>query len=305
VIRLTGDPASWAAGPCAVAVGTFDGVHLGHRAVLATVRGGSARPAVLTFTNHPATVLRPEEPLPLLTSLDDRLRLIADAGIVVAAVVEFDSAFRELGPEEFVDRYLVAGLGAVLVAVGEGFRFGRGAAGSVTTLRDLGADRGFTVAEIAPVTRKGTQVRSSIIRSLLADGDVAAASAMLGRPHEVVGTVVRGDGRGRTIGIPTANVAVDEGTAMPGRGVYAVTADVAGERHPGVANLGVRPTFGGEDPTLEVHVFDFDGDVYGAPIRVGFVDRIRDERRFDSVDDLVAQIHADMATGRRLLTRGS
>jgi len=305
VIRLHGDPGSWAAGPCAVAIGVFDGVHLGHRAVLAALRGGEARSAVLTFANHPATVLRPEMPLPLLTGLEDRLRLLSEAGIEIAAVVEFDDDFRSLAPELFVDRYLVSGLGAVQVAVGEGFRFGRGAAGSVDMLRDLGRHRGFTVTEVAPVAEGGVQVRSSTIRARLADGDVAGAGALLGRRHEVVGTVVRGDGRGRSIGIPTANIAVPAETAMPRGGVYAVTAEVRGERRSGVANLGVRPTFGGGEPVLEVHLFDFDGDIYGERIRLGFVDRIRDEQRFDSVGDLVAQIHADMAAGRGLLDRGS
>jgi riboflavin kinase/FMN adenylyltransferase len=305
MIRLEGDPGSWEAGPCAVAIGVFDGVHVGHRAVLAAVRRGDALPAVLTFTNHPATVLRPGEPIPLLTSLDDRLRLLSATGIEVAAVVDFDPSFRALEPTEFVDRYLVAGLGAVLVAVGAGFRFGRGATGSVDTLRALGAERGFDVAEVIPVVRDGVQVRSSTIRGLLADGDVAGAADMLGRPHHLNGVVVPGDGRGRTIGIPTANIAVTPGTAIPGRGVYAVTVDVRGERHAGVANLGVRPTFGGEDPTVEVHVLDFDRDVYAEEIRVEFVERIRDEHKFESVAALVTQIHADIEAGRRLLARGS
>jgi riboflavin kinase/FMN adenylyltransferase len=305
VIRLGGNPESWAAGPCAVAIGVFDGVHLGHRAVLGAVRDTGARPAVLTFANHPATVLRPEMPLTLLTDLGERLRLIAAAGIELAAVVEFDTAFSRLSPEEFVDRYLVSGLGAVRVAVGEGFRFGHRAAGTVDTLRRLGTVRGFTVVEVAPVARDGLQVRSSTIRGLLEEGDVATAAGMLGRPHEVSGTVVRGDGRGRTIGIPTANLAVPEDAALPASGVYAVTVESGTDRLPGVANLGVRPTFGGGARTLEVHIIDLERDLYGHQIGVGFVERIRDERKFASVEALVAQVEADIATGRRLLMRGS
>ena len=305
MIRLDGDPGSWRAGPCSVAIGTFDGVHRGHRAVLAAVLGGRAAPAVLTFANHPATVLRPDEPMPMLTDLDDRLHLIAEAGIEVAAVVDFDRRFRELSPAEFADRYLVSGLGAVLVAVGQGFRFGRGAAGSVDTLRLLGADRGFEVVEVAPVSDRGVQVRSSQIRALLSEGAVSSAAELLGRPHSVSGVVIAGDGRGRSIGVPTANITVTPGTAMPAGGVYAVLADVDGDRVPGVANLGTRPTFGGGEPILEVHLFDFSADLYGEPIRVLFVERIRDERKFDSIEALVAQIADDVETGRDLLRRGS
>jgi riboflavin kinase / FMN adenylyltransferase len=305
MIRFDGDPASWEAGPSAVAIGVFDGVHLGHRSVLAALRGSGARPTVLTFAEHPAKLLRPGPSLPMLTTLDERIVLLGEAGIEAVAVVEFDAHFRDLSPEAFVARYLVAGLRSNMVAVGRGFRFGHGASGSVDTLRRLGAAAGFAVAEIHPVDHDGVEVRSSTIRGLLAAGDVAAAAELLGRPHRITGTVVPGDGRGRTIGVPTANLAMTEGIAVPGNGVYAVAVDVTGRSFHGVANLGVRPTFAAATPAVEVHLFDFDEDIYGEAVGVGFVARIRDEQRFESVEALVAQIRDDVAAGRHILARGS
>ena len=303
---LRGDPSTWnpEGERRAVAIGVFDGLHLGHRSVLADLaRRASAQhltPAVLTFDPHPLAVISPEHAPLLLTTLGQRLERFADAGVDLVAVVEFDDEIRWLSPADFVTTVLVDGLGAGLVMVGTDFRFGRDRQGDAEALVALGREHGFDT-EIVSLVGDGEPVSSSHIRRLVASGDVVSAAQLLTRPHEVIGTVVAGEGRGRTIGVPTANVAVPPGVALPAHGVYAVTASSDGDQwlH-GVANLGVRPTFDGANETLEVHLLDTETDLYGAELRVRFIDRIRDEQRFADVDSLVAQIAADIATARRI-----
>jgi riboflavin kinase/FMN adenylyltransferase len=302
VIVLDGPVSSWtsALGACSVAVGVFDGVHVGHRAVFEAQQeiAPDLPRAVLTFSVHPASVLAASGPPPMLTTMDRKLELLEGAGVDAVALIGFDDDVRHIEADDFVRRYLVDGLHAGAVAVGDDFRFGHEAGGTVTTLLTLGSAHGFSVAAVPEVELDGVPVRSTIIRSRLANGEVAEAAALLGRPHDVDGVVVEGDGRGRAIGVPTANLTIPSGLALPGRGVYGVHVAHAGRRLPGVANLGVRPTFHGEEEILEVHLLDVDLDLYGEALRVEFAFRIREERRFESVDALIEQIHDDIGGAR-------
>ncbi len=304
---LRGSHESWVPpeGGAAVAVGVYDGVHRGHQAVLAALRTraeelGGLPVTVLTFDRHPLEIVDPERAPRLLSTEEQKLELLAAHGVDVAAVLAFDEETRALTPDDFAADVLAGALGASVVAVGSDFRFGKGRSGDVEELRTLGLGLGFYVEEL-DLVGDGAPVSSTAIRAAVQAGDVAAAAAGLGRPFSLTGAVVRGEGRGRQIGFPTANLEIDPRLLVPGRGVYAVWATVGGERLPGVVNLGVRPTFGGEVETVEVHVLDFDRDLYGEPVRLDFVDRLRAERKFGGIEELVAQIGRDVAAGRELL----
>jgi len=305
MIIYQGDPAGWEAPGegSAVAIGVFDGVHRGHRRVLGALDAAPVdlvRVAV-TFSTHPAAVLSPAGAPSRLSTLKRRFDLLEDAGVERIAVLKFDQRMRSMEPEDFVRRFLVDGLNARYVAVGRDFRFGVRASGDVDTLIELGERYGFTVVPVDIVTDDGTEIRSTSIRDALEAGDVRHAAAMLGRPYEMEGIVVPGDGRGRQLGVPTANVSFPAVLTVPRHGVYAVVATVDGTEYPAVANLGTRPTFDSGDVILEVHVLDMDRDLYGKQVRVAFIDRIRDERRFASGDELATQIHADIDTARGIL----
>lgn len=286
----------------AVAIGVFDGVHRGHTSVFNALRSaaGDVPVCALTFGVHPIGIVNPDSPPLLLATLERRLELLEDAGVDAVAVIEFDTEVRHLTPEEFIDAYLVAALRATTVSVGEGFRFGYGAEGTVDTLRLAGRSRNFEVVETPIVDLHGTQVRSSSIRAAIATGAVELAARMLGRPFEIEGVVVRGDGRGRTIGYPTANITMPGGLVRPAGGVYAVRCNVDGVVMDGVSNVGTRPTFGGGPETIEVHLLDADIDLYGKTVLVEFIDRIRNEQRFASVDALVSRIEADVEVARAI-----
>lgn len=295
----------------AVAVGNFDGVHRGHQALVSAAlacAGALGRPAVaLTFDPHPAQVLAPERaPRRLMTS-SQKQEALAALGVDVLAVLPFTSRLAALSPEEFVAQVLKGALGASSVVVGEGFRFGAGRAGDVALLRLLGGQSGFDLVEVEAVREGSLPVSSTRIREALAAGDVLAAATLLGRPYFVDGLVVRGEARGRTLGFPTANLA-PENEILPRSGVYAArvrVGDGAGEGEPGsaVVNLGFRPTFGegGGEPRLEAHLLDFAGELYGQTLRVSFMARLRDERRFPGKDALRAQIGEDVARARAVL----
>jgi riboflavin kinase / FMN adenylyltransferase len=305
-------------GPCtrpsegaAVAIGVFDGVHLGHQHVLAEARRLAAerraRSAVVTFDRHPAAVVRPESAPKLLTDLDQRLELLAALGMDLTYVVCFDEARSKESAEDFIDTVLVDCLAAKAVVVGADFHFGHQRRGNVELLRAVGRTAGFEVDGIELLASKeegATAISSTAIRAALAAGDLASANRMLGRPHEVRGTVVEGDRRGRELGYPTANVAVPADICLPADGIYAgwhLRPD--GTAHPTAINLGRRPTFYADAETslLETHLLDFDGDLYDEPARVVFVARLRDEVRFDSVDDLVRQMATDVDEARAVL----
>jgi len=302
---FTGDPTGWNPDGerYAVAIGVFDGVHRGHLAVLRALKQEvpDLPKAALTFGTHPVSVITGSESPPALSSLKDRLNLFAEAGLDAAAVIDFTDETRTLSPAEFVDTYVVEGLNAKAVAVGTGFRFGADAKGTVDTLRILGQDRGFTVIETPIVDLHGTEVRSSAIRAAIASGGVELAARMLGRRFAISGVVVQGDARGRTIGFPTANVTMPPSLVRPAGGVYAVLCTVDGVTYPGVCNVGTRPTFGGSTEMIEVYLFDIDIDLYGKDMRVEFVDRIRNEQRFASVDALVSQIRTDVQQAKMIL----
>lgn len=298
-----------------IAIGVFDGVHLGHRKILdemvAEAGAAGAESIALTFDPHPDSVLRPESAPPLLTTPEERVALIRARGVSRVVVMTFDRLLAGLTAEEFLKRVLCPQFRPRRLFVGSNFTFGRGGRGNPALLEALGPSLGFDVRVFAPVTMDGEMLSSTLIRQRIQAGLVEWAARALGRPHALRGTVVRGDGRGRELGFPTANVAVPGGLCVPAAGVYAVTvAGVpdAGEAGPwaGVANVGVRPTFpaGKDGVVLEVHLMDFAGDLYGREIEVRFMARLRGERRFASAGALAAQIRHDVAQARAMLKVG-
>lgn len=310
VVRSLGACPEPAAG-CGLTIGAFDGVHLGHRALLAHVhREASARglsTGLVTFDRHPAQVVRPASAPKLLTTLDQKLELLAATGLVDhALVLTFDEARSRESAEEFVEEVLVGCLHAHLVVVGADFHFGHQRRGNVALLERMGAELGFEVAGLPLVeTGEGQVYSSTAVRRLLAEGEVEAAARLLGRPHEVRGPVVEGNRRGREVlGFPTANVAVGEEMCLPAVGIYAGTFRGSdGVERPAALSFGRRPTFYGEGGRLllEAHVLDFDGDLYGQDAAVRFVARIRGEQRFDSVGALREAITDDVRSVRRVL----
>lgn len=274
--------------PRRVAVGEFDGVHLGHREVIA------GADTVLTFEPHPLAVIRPAAAPRLLTDLDTKAELIAGLGVRELVVIPFDQHFAAQGPREFVDEVLVGRLGATDVSVGENFRFGHGAEGDTDM---LAADPRFATRVVRLVELDGEIISSSHIRALVAAGDVEHAARFLGAPFQLRGEVVSGDRRGRLLGFPTANIVPDEHLVYPGHGVYAARADGACA----AVSVGVRPTFGtGRAVLVEAYLLDRDEDLYGRLLRVDFIARLRGERRFETVEALVDQMQADVAQTRRL-----
>lgn len=295
-------------GPTVVVIGNFDGVHLGHRHVVARAREIADRDGLtvvaVTFDPHPMAVLRPEHAPTTLTSLEVRAELLGDAGADAVLAVPFDRGVAAWSPEEFVQRVLVAGLRASAVVVGANFRFGNRAAGDVATLRELGERHRFT-AEGIPLDG-GPQVWSSTyVRMSLAAGDVAGAAEALGRPYSVRGVVVEGDKRGRELGYPTANVPTDALTAVPPDGVYAgrLRRLDTGEVFPAAISVGTNPTFDGERyRRVETYVLDrIDLELYGVEVEVSFVERLRGMVAFDSVEALVEQMKDDVDRARALL----
>jgi len=276
-----------------VAIGTFDGVHLGHREVI----GNSD--TVLTFDPHPMSVIRPEAAPKLLTSPAVKRDLVAALGVEELVVTPFDEDFASRSAEAFVDDVLVGRLGAGSVSVGENFRFGHGAEGDAALLR---AQTAFETRVVPLVEVAGETVSSSHIRGLVAAGEVAQAAEFLGGPFLFEGEVVTGDRRGRELGMPTANLVPDDRMVCPGHGVYAAWA----HGHPAAVNVGVRPTFEtGRGLLVEAHLIDFEGDLYGQELRIAFVERMRGERRFDSADALVEQMHRDVLQAREICARSS
>jgi len=299
------------AGGSAVTIGAYDGVHLGHRRLLAELRGRAASDAlttaVVTFDRHPATVVRPESAPLLLTDLDQKLELLAAEGVDLTVVVPFDEARAHETAEDFVSEVLVGALGVQLVVVGEDFHFGHRRAGNVALLEAMGRGHGFEVVGLGLERADDAEVVSSTrIRALLAAGDVEGAARLLGRHHQVRGTVGRGDGRGGPeLGFPTANVELPGGLALPAEGIYACWYErPSGEVHAAAVSLGRRPTFhpeGRAPVLLEAYLLDFEGDLYGQEARVSFVARLRDEQAFDTVAALVRQMTDDVEAARAVL----
>lgn len=301
---LSGDYRSWdpLPEPSAVTIGVYDGVHLGHQRVLETLQASGLPVVVATFREHPIRTLAPEAAPPLLTTTEQRLALFEQAGVDTVALLEFDDDLRRLPAEEFVEKIIVALFRARLVAVGRGFRFGYDQLGDVGLLRRMGHRYEFTVDDVE-ILESGVPVRSTVIRALIREGDVAAADRLLGRPFRLEGRVVPGDQRGRAIGIPTANLETNPELVVPGAGVYAVRLYWDGTGYDGVANVGKRPTFGGTESVVEAHVLDFSGDLYGKELSVDFIERLRAEQKFDGVGSLIAAIQKDIDSAREILER--
>jgi riboflavin kinase / FMN adenylyltransferase len=290
-----------------LALGNFDGVHRGHRKILERVRRVAdergATSVVMTFDPHPPRVVRPDKAPPLLMTKSQKLEAIEQAGVHGAAIVRFTPEMSRWEPEMFVRTVLVDWLRVAEVWVGANFLFGHDRTGNFTLLRVLGSRYGFRAEKIDPVRYKEFVVSSTRVRRLVSEGRVDEAGALLGHTYSLDGTVVRGDQRGRTIGFPTANLCT-ENELLPPHGVYATTARIRDVVHASVTNVGVRPTVDQSGrTTIETHIFNFDRDIYGAPVRLGFVQRIRDERAFETVEQLRAQIEADCARARVLFDR--
>ncbi|MGH8924804.1 MAG: bifunctional riboflavin kinase/FAD synthetase [Acidimicrobiia bacterium] len=301
MIVLRGHPYEWeVARPTAVTIGVFDGVHLGHRRVIADLvaRSGDLEPAVLTFDPHPLRVLAPDRALKMLTDIDQRLEQFKILGVRVAGILDFPD-IRELLADEFCERVLAGALAAKRVVIGADFRFGRDRGGDSTFLSAAGPRLGFEVEVVDLLDTDDGIVSSTRIRQALLSGQVEEAARMLARPYELKGTVEVGDRRGTQIGFPTANLGVDEDRLIPANGVYAAWAMAGGELQQSVVNIGVRPTFAGSARRVEAHLLHWSGDLYGQSLALRFLSRIRDEKKFEGVDELVAQISSDVeASGR-------
>ena len=290
-----------------LALGNFDGLHRGHTKIIERIRRVAvergATSLVLTFDPHPPRVVRPDKAPPLLMTLDQKIEALGKAGVQGVAIVKFTAELSRWEPEMFVKAVLVDWLRVGEVWVGADFLFGRDRSGNFSLLRALGAQYGFRAEKIDPVRYKDFVVSSTRIRRLVSEGRVDEAGALLGRHMFIDGLVVRGAGRGRELGVPTANVS-STNELLPPHGVYATAVTIDGVVHPGVTNIGLRPTFGDATATtVEVHVLGIDRELYGKTIRVGFVQRLRDERRFPDVDALKAQIDADVRRAQRLFDR--
>ena len=313
VLRDVG-PGSRPASGTVVTIGAYDGVHLGHQAVIAEVRRQAADlgvpSTVVTFDRHPAAVVRPESAPRLLTDVEQKLELLAATGVDRCLVITFDEARSQEPAEDFVQHVLVDGLGARVVIVGEDFHFGHERKGTTDLLRELGAHHGYAVDTIPLLDAAGLpavdgdKASSTAIRHALVQGELDRANAMLGREYEVRGVVAHGDARGRELGFPTANVSVPGDNLLPADGSYAGWFERAdGTVLPTAISLGRRPTFYVEAHVslLEAHVLDFSGDLYDEAVRVRFVARLRGEEKFDDVDALIAQIAVDCDDARRIL----
>jgi riboflavin kinase / FMN adenylyltransferase len=293
-------------GPTIVAVGMFDGVHRGHQHLLqrlvSTARQRDHVPTVLAFFPHPDVVLGKARDRYYLSTPEQRAALLGALGVELVVTHPFDEEVRQVRAADFVDR-LIAHLNLSALWVGADFALGYKREGNVNFLRQQGAAKGFELEAIELVTNDGNGhfISSSTIRAALAEGDVEQANRWLGRPYRLAGEVVHGDGRGHTIGFPTANMDVWEEKMLPGRGVYAGWAHLDGETFMAVANIGHRPTFDGKIVTVEAHLLDFDRDIYGATLAFDVVARLRPEMKFNGVEELVAQIQQDVARGRALL----
>ncbi len=292
-------------GTCMVAIGVFDGLHVGHQALISAAvrdaREQGRHAAVFTFDRHPAELLAPEHVPGYLTTPEQRARIFSGLGVDDLVIARFDERLRDLSPEAFL-RFVVKGvLGAEAVYVGSDFHFGRGQEGDTEYLREAQERLGIRATVLEPVLVDGEKASSSRVRSLLREGDLSTALAVLGHAYALVGTVVEGQKLGRRLGFPTANIRLEMAQVVPADGIYAVWVDVEGSRYRGACSIGVRPTVGGTERTLEVYLLDFDGDLYGRHLSVEFVERLRDELKFDSLEALVEQMGRDVEQARDVL----
>ncbi|MGC2064404.1 MAG: bifunctional riboflavin kinase/FAD synthetase [Thermodesulfovibrionales bacterium] len=291
-----------------ITLGNFDGLHLGHqeliRMVISRAKETGAVSMVVTFRPHPLKILCPEKCPPLISIYEEKIKLMEDLGIDVLVKIPFTLEFAGMTPEAFVREVLCGMLGAREIFVGANYRFGKERKGTVQILRDLGRECGFVVKEVGQISLGGEVISSTKIRCLLKDGEVDQASRLLGRAYAITGVVVRGDGRGRTLGFPTANIAPKH-AIIPAHGVYAVRLFVRDRFYDGIANIGIRPTFSKETLSIEAYLFAFDEDIYGEEISVYFLEKIRDEKKFGCVADLVSQIRDDIEIAKQILKKNS
>jgi riboflavin kinase/FMN adenylyltransferase len=292
-------------GPVFLAIGVFDGVHRGHQAVISTsadhARGTSGTPVVVTFDPHPEKVLRPEAAPHLLTATEHKIALIRALGVEHLLIISFDKQFSATEPEAFVQKLVAHSKPLREICVGHEWSFGKNRRGNLDLLKRLGANFNFDVVGIPPVKINGAVVSSTAIRRAIETGDLTKAAAMLGREYTILGTVTRGDNLGKKIGFPTANLSAHS-EQFPPNGVYAAEARIDGELHRGVINLGIRPTVssGKSERVLEIHLFDFNRDIYGHDVEVRFIKFLRPEKKFENLDALVQQIRQDVEQARQL-----
>lgn len=290
-------------GPTVLTLGVFDGLHLGHQAIMQTVvtraDNCQAIPTAITFDPHPRAVLHPDNAPPLLQTLDQRLASFEILGIKQAIVIRFDKSFAAQDAEEYLREILFRRLDAKEIYLGHGFAFGKKRQGNIELLRAVSKELGFVADEVGEVKLRGTRISSSRIRALLKEGKINLARRMLGRPYGIEGAIIKGDQRGRTIGFPTANLK-PQNRVVPKFGVYATATLIDGVWRKGVTNIGVRPTFEEDsEPSVETFIFDFEGDLYGRVLRKRFLHRIRDEKKFSGIDELKTQIAADVAEAKK------
>lgn len=291
-----------------VTIGTFDGLHAGHKRIIEKLKEKAAlaggRSVVITFDPHPRTLFQNADPVKLLTTLEEKIELFGKTGIDVLWVIKFTREFASLSSEEFVKSYLVEKLGVKEIIIGHDHRFGKGRDGDEAKLRQIGEAYGFTVTPVEPVEVNGVTASSSKVRKALTEGDVKLANSYLGRNYLLRGEVVVGERRGRVLGFPTANVGnIAEWKLVPAIGVYAVKVIVDGEELKGVINIGKRPTFNtGSDVIPEVHILNFDKDIYGKKIEIQFVERLRGEKKFSSKEELIEQINTDKEKSLKILS---
>jgi len=286
-----------------VTVGVFDGVHLGHQAIMSLVRSAGeelgVRSVAVTFDRNPQELVNPSHPVPYISTLRRKLALIEERSIDIALVLPLERELLDMPAERFVTEILHARLCAVKLVVGANFRFGKDRAGNAQLLQRMGRELGFEVIAVSPVMVDGKPVSSTAIRRLLTEGKIELADSMLGHPFSLEGTVVAGEEIGRTLGYPTANIQPAEKQIVPGRGVYAVQTELGA----GVANIGTRPTVGGQKSGMEVYIVGFSGNIYGRELRVDFLHRLRDEVRFPDAEALKKQIGADIQQAMQLIGR--
>jgi riboflavin kinase/FMN adenylyltransferase len=292
-------------GDTILAIGVFDGVHLGHKRLLAELLERARRlnllSGVVTFAPHPQRLLSPETELPFLTSLEQKKALLKDEGVKVVIVLPFSRELAQLSAREFVG-LLKDYLGLKELVIGPGFTLGRNREGNVTTLRKLGEDMGFTVTVVPGVRINGEIVSSTAVREALAGGDLEKVHSLLGRPFSLRGEVVHGESRGAKLEYPTANLGIEPAQALPVEGVYATWAYIGGRAHESVTNIGRRPTFGGGKRVVEVYILGYRGNLYGKELKIDIIERLRGEKRFDSVEALRQQIASDIEQGRAVLS---
>ena len=286
-------------------IGNFDGVHLGHKALFKKVRDRARRldgkSVVMTFDPHPLEIIQPANGPAFITLHERKLKLIEACGIDIAIVVPFNTEFAQISAARFVEDILVERIGVRAIIVGYDYRFGKNREGDLPLLEKMGEQYNFQLEVVSGIQMEGIVVSSTVIRQLIREGRVKEAARLLGRPYEISGEVVRGRERGgRLLGFPTANVRTSS-QASPKTGIYAVEVEVDDKEHLGAANLGYNPTFGDTELSLEVHILDFDGNIYGKPIAVRFIERLRDEKRFSGPEELAVQIRKDVEKARKIL----